>query len=236
MEVGGSQKYDEDIVSTARIDKGAEVLKETGQILRIYLKKIVTLGIIGTALAGLGMVNGNGNGLLGNILGGNKYNNCNNNCGCGGSDMTAQANSMTPESLFLEREVCRNYLETTKQYYEGRLQNKEDLTNAFFDAYKRDIDNTFAVYKYTRDSNDMLGAKIAEVDRKVDIMAAIRPYQDALIDCKINTNALISDYALSKRTCRMIEGQLVLPSTPTITGYGSYSGCNCPAQTTTTGA
>ena len=205
--------------------------------MRIYLKKKVTLGIIGTALAGLGMVNGNGNGLLGNILGGNKSTNCNNNCGCmNGSDMTAQANSMTPESLFLEREVCHNYLETTKQYYEGRLQNKEDLTNAFFDAYKRDIDNTFAVYKYTRDSNDILGAKIAEVDRKVDIMAAIRPYQDALIDCKINTNALISDYALSKRTCRMIEGQLVLPSTPTITGYGSYSGCNCPAQTTTTGA
>jgi hypothetical protein len=185
------------------------------------------------------MINGNGNGLLGNVLGGNKNNNCNqpvNNCGCGGSDMTAQANSMTPESLFLEREVCHNYLETTKQYYEGRLQNKEDLTNAFFDAYKRDIDNTFAVYKYTRDSNDKLSAKIADVDRKVDIMAAIRPYQDALIDCKINTNALIADYALSKRTCRMIEGQLVLPSTPTITGYGSYSGCNCPAQTTTTGA
>ena len=85
MEVGGSQKYDEDIVSTARIYKGAEVLKETGQILRIYLKKVVTLGIIGTALAGLGMVNGNGNGLLGNVLGGNKNNNCNqpvNSCGC----------------------------------------------------------------------------------------------------------------------------------------------------------
>ena len=234
MEVGGSQKYDEDIVSTARIDKGAEVLKETGQILRIYLKKIVTLGIIGTALAGLGMVGGNG--ILGNVLG-NKSNNCNNNCGCmNGSDMTAQANSMTPESLYLERKECQNYLDITRQYYEGRLQNKEDLTNAFFDVYKTNNENSFALYKYTRDSNDILGAKIAEVDRKVDIMAAIRPYQDALIDCKINTNALISDYALSKRTCRMIEGQLVLPSTPTITGYGSYSGCNCPAQTTTTGA
>lgn len=227
MEVGGSQKYDEDIVSTARIDKGAEVLKETGQILRIYLKKIVTLGIIGTALGGLNMLS-NGGGILSNLIGTNNNNtqkSC--NCGCGGSDMTAQANSMTPESLFLEREVCRNYLETTKQYYEGRLQNKEDLTNAFFDAYKRDIDNTFAVYKYTRDSNDAMSAKIAEVEKKVDIMAAIRPYQDALIDCKINTNALIGRYDLDKRTCRMIEGQLVLPSTPVISGYGSYSSCNC---------
>ena len=182
------------------------------------------------------MVSGNGNGILGNILG-NKSNNSNNNCGCmNGSDMTAQANSMTPESLYLERKECQNYLDITRQYYEGRLKSKEDLTNAFFDVYKTNNENSFALYKYTRDSNDILGAKIAEVDRKVDIMAAIRPYQDALIDCKINTNALISDYALSKRTCRMIEGQLVLPSTPTITGYGSYSGCNCPAQTTTTGA
>lgn len=169
---------------------------------------------------------GNGGGILSNLI-------CNNNtqkscnCGCGGSDMTAQANSMTPESLFLEREVCHNYLETTKQYYEGRLQNKEELTNAFFDAYKRDIDNTFAVYKYTRDSNDAMNAKIAEVEKKVDIMAAIRPYQDALIDCKINTNALIGRYDLDKRTCRMIEGQLVLPSTPVISGYGSYSACAC---------
>lgn len=186
----------------------------------------LTLGIIGTALGGLNMLS-NGGGILSNLIGTNNNAQKSCNCGCGGSDMTAQANSMTPESLFLEREVCRNYLETTKQYYEGRLQNKEDLTNAFFDAYKRDIDNTFAVYKYTRDSNDAMSAKIAEVEKKVDIMAAIRPYQDALIDCKINTNALIGRYDLDKRTCRMIEGQLVLPSTPVISGYGSYSSCNC---------
>jgi hypothetical protein len=190
------------------------------------LKKVVTLGIIGTALGGLNMLS-NGGGILSNLVGNNNNVQKSCNCGCGGSDMTAQANSMTPESLFLEREVCRNYLETTRQYYEGRLQNKEDLTNAFFDAYKRDIDNTFAVYKYTRDSNDAMSAKIAEVEKKVDIMAAIRPYQDALIDCKINTNALIGRYDLDKRTCRMIEGQLVLPSTPVISGYGSYSSCNC---------
>jgi hypothetical protein len=186
----------------------------------------LTLGIIGTALGGLNMLS-NGGGILSNLVGNNNNVQKSCNCGCGGSDMTAQANSMTPESLFLEREVCRNYLETTRQYYEGRLQNKEDLTNAFFDAYKRDIDNTFAVYKYTRDSNDAMSAKIAEVEKKVDIMAAIRPYQDALIDCKINTNALIGRYDLDKRTCRMIEGQLVLPSTPVISGYGSYSSCNC---------
>jgi hypothetical protein len=210
----------------------AEIVDNNGHVHQVEnlpngkINGALTLGIIGTALGGLNMLS-NGGGILSNLVGNNNNVQKSCNCGCGGSDMTAQANSMTPESLFLEREVCRNYLETTRQYYEGRLQNKEDLTNAFFDAYKRDIDNTFAVYKYTRDSNDAMSAKIAEVEKKVDIMAAIRPYQDALIDCKINTNALIGRYDLDKRTCRMIEGQLVLPSTPVISGYGSYSSCNC---------
>ena len=181
----------------------------------------LTTGIIGTALGGLNMLNNGG--ILSGLIGGNKSN----NCGCPGSDMTAQSNSMTPESLYLERKQCQNFLDTTKQYYEGRLNEQEELTKAFFDAYKRDTDNSFALYKFTRDSDDAIMAKIAEVDKKVDIMAAIRPYQDALIDNKINTNAILANYALDKRTCRMIEGQLVLPSTPVISGYGSYGVCGC---------
>ena len=38
----------------------------------------------------------------------------------------------------------------------------------------------------------------------------------------IEKNAILADYNLSKRTCRMIEGQLVLPNTPVVSGYGSY--------------
>ena len=88
------------------------------------------------------------------------------------------------------------------------------------------------MYKLNRDTKDELSRRIDEVDKKVDIMAAIRPYQDALINCKIDNNALIADFNLSRRTCRMIQGELVLPSTPTITGYASYSPCN-PQPTTT---
>lgn len=145
----------------------------------------------------------------------------------GGSDVASEARSMTSEDLYMERKECKDYLDITKQYYEGKLENKEALTNAFFDAYKRDIDNSFQLYKYTRDSNDMLMGKISDVEKKVDIMAAVRPYQDALIDNKINTNAILANYALDKRTCRMIEGQLVLPSTPEVTGYGSFATCRC---------
>jgi hypothetical protein len=70
------------------------------------------------------------------------------------------------------------------------------------------------------------------------MMAAIRPYQDALINAKIDNVALVGDFNLARRTCRMISGEVVLPSTPVITGYGSYSPCNCNPSpvTATTGA
>lgn len=93
------------------------------------------------------------------------------------------------------------------------------------------VDNSFGLYKGQRDSKDELVAKINEVDKKVDMMAAVRPYQDALINCKIDNVALVGEYNLSKRTCRMIQGELVLPSTPVITGYGSYSPCSFQAPT-----
>jgi hypothetical protein len=88
------------------------------------------------------------------------------------------------------------------------------------------VDNSFGLYKGQRDSKDELISKINEVDKKVDMIAAIRPYQDALINCKIDNVALVSDFNLARRTCRMIQGELVLPSTPTVTGYASFSPCN----------
>ena len=175
----------------------------------------LTLGIIGTSLAGLtilgNMSNGGGGGLLGNLFGGG-----NGNCGgCGNPKVTLDA-----EELYLERQASANYLETTKQYYQGVI----------------DFNKSFDLYKLSRDQKDELNAKIDAVDKKVDVMAAIRPYQDALINAKIDQNALVSDFNLYRRTCRMISGELVLPSTPTVTGYPSYSPFSCPATNTTTGA
>lgn len=33
------------------------------------------------------------------------------------------------------------------------------------------------------------------------------------------------------QACRMISGEVVLPNTPTVTGYASYNPCACPATT-----
>ena len=169
---------------------------------------------------------GSGQGILGGLFGG-----CNKSQSTNGN----QPYVMTEEELYLERKQCQNYIDTTKQYYQGVIDFNKTLTDSFFAAYERDVKNSFDLYKLNRDTKDELVQKIDAVDKKVDIMAAIRPYQDALINCKIDNNAMIADFNLARRTCRMIQGEVVLPSTPTVTGYASYNPCACSQQTTTQG-
>lgn len=175
--------------------------------------------IIGTALGALNTL-GTGRGILGGILGGNP-------APVWGGDMGSEASTITPEDLYIERKQYRDYIDTTKQFYEGQIVLLNKIDKGFEAAKQQNIDWSFGLYKYSRDSKDELAAKIAEVNAKVDVMAAVRPYQDALINAKIDNNALVSDFNLFKRTCKMMTGQLVLPSTPTVTGYGSYLYCPC---------
>ena len=185
--------------------------------------------IIRTALGGiLAMKDGLFNGLL------------------GGGKATPGCEGIPHGELYNERKEQADYVELTKQFYEGQIATQKEIDGRFFDLYKFNVDNSFALYKNhvddsfalykgQRDSKDELIAKINDVDKKVDMMAAVRPYQDALINCKIDNVALVSDFNLARRTCRMIQGELVLPSTPTVTGYASYTPC-APQVAPTTGA
>ena len=150
--------------------------------------------IIGTALGALNGM-GCGSGLLSGLFGGGCSGSCSKNAG------------ITNEELYIERSQAAEYLATTKQYYEGLMQTNKAITDAFFDSYKRDVDNSFMLYKSQRDADDVLAKRIDEVDKKVDVMAAIRPYQDALINAKIDNVALVGDFNLVRRTCRMITGE-----------------------------
>lgn len=182
----------------------------------------LTLGIIGTSLAGLMALGGNG---IGNLLGGKQE------CPC-----------VPHGELYNERKEQEDFVALTKEYYEGQIATNAKIDKNFFDLYKMNVDTSFGLYKNhvddsfrlykgQRDQADAIMAKIADVEKKVDVMAAVRPYQDALINCKIDNVAQVSDFNLARRTCRMITGELVLPSTPTVTGYASYNPCNpVPAQ------
>lgn len=174
----------------------------------------LTTGIIGTSLSGLLALGALGIGS--GIFGGNKAPNC---------------SGVPHGELYNERKETADYIELTKQYYEGQMATNSKIDKNFFDVYKMNVDTSFALYKGQRDTKDELVAKIDKLERQVDVMSAIRPYQDALINAKIDNVAMVGDFNLARRTCRMIQGELVLPSTPTVTGYASYSPCNpIPAQ------
>lgn len=151
---------------------------------------------------------------------------------------------------YVERKECADQVNTLNAMWElaynganTRFNDRQTLNSEFFGLYKSmrdgfDVINAkhnadaFNLYKYSRDSKDEVMGAIGALSTEVAILKATRPYQDALIQCDIRRASEHAAFNLERRTCRMIEGQVVLPSTPTVTGYGSY--CCCPSRSAST--
>ena len=206
------------------------------------------LGIAGTAL-GLGawLLGGNRN-VFGSLGGGNMPENVNINT------YGANASSNQPTALQVMEKECEDEvklltdmfglkLDTDNKFYAMRetdiaekfsmYKGANDAINAEnrramqaeFGLYKSQIDADFGLYKNQRDQFDALQAKYCDLDKKVAVMEALTPYKEKLMMAYVN-----------EKTCNCLRGQLVLPSTPVVSGYGSY-GCNCNAASTpSTGA
>lgn len=195
----------------------------------------LTLGIIGTALgAGAWLLGGNRN-VFGS-LGSNMPENVNINT------YGANASSNQPTALQVMEKECADEvklltymfgmkLDTANKFYAMRetdIAEKFSMYKGATDAInaenRRAMEAEFGLYKAGRDENDATNAKIAALETKVAVMEALAPYKEKILL-----------QAMELKTAYDIKGQLVLPSTPTVTGYGSY--CCCKAATTpTTGA
>ena len=217
-------------------------------------KEYASKGLAGTALGigigglALALLNGNGRGVFGS-LGNGMPDNVNINTYGG---MTAS--NTAPTALEVMEKECADEvklltdmfglkLDTANKFYAMRetdiaekfsmYKGANDAINAEnrramqaeFSLYKSQIDADFGLYKNQRDQYDALQAKYCDLDKKVAVMEALTPYKEKLMMAYVN-----------EKTCNCLRGQLVLPSTPVISGYGSY-GCNCTAPSTpTTGA
>lgn len=144
--------------------------------------------------------------------------------------------------------TCEDKVELAGAIYQGRItelqerfNDRQVLNSELFGLYKSTRDgfdsiiakhneDAFGLYKNQRDNFDVLNAKINALETQVAVNAAIRPYQDKLIQCEIEKAYTAGINYTDRKTCKMITGQVVLPSTPTVTGYGSY--CCCPSATT----
>lgn len=144
---------------------------------------------------------------------------------------------------YVERKQCADFVEMVngmwQKAYDAQTQrfaDRQTINEEMFGIYKSTRDgfdvinakhnqDAFNLYKYSRDSKDELSAQIGALATEVAVLKATRPYQDALIQCDINRVAEHADFNLARRTCRMIEGEVVLPNTPTVTGYPSSTCC-----------
>lgn len=120
-------------------------------------------------------------------------------------------------------------VESKNQNYNINVNNLKNFIN---DIEITDYNLLFDTYE----NKDELAGQIGELKTEVAVLKATRPYQDALIQCDIRRVAEHADFNLWRRTCRMISGEVVLPNTPTVTGYASYNPCDCRNNSTQTPA
>lgn len=202
----------------------------------------LTLGIIGTVLGGAALARQGG---IGGILGGGAS-----TPASGGVTYNVSSPASCTPTLFAKE--CEDILNVTKGMYDLAIAGLNNAAKARevdvaekFGLYVNNRDNIdrvngrindelFSLYKYTRDKDDETNAKIYDLAQQVAINSAVRPYQDKLIQCKIDdVYASLVNY-VDRKTCRLIPGRLVLPSTPTVTGYSAD--CVCPTAAAEAGA
>jgi hypothetical protein len=131
-----------------------------------------------------------------------------------------------------------------------RFLDRQTLNSELFGVYKSQIDADFGLYKAQRDANDLTNARLTneifslykntrdeddsirkelcDLKAQVAINSAIRPYQDKLIQCEIDKAFTAGINYTNSKTCNVLYGQVVLPSTPTVTGYVGANRCGCP--------
>lgn len=206
-------------------------------------KEYASKGLAGTALGigigglALALLNGNGRGVFGSLGGSNMPENVNINA------YGANASSNQPTALQVMEKECADEvklltdmfglkLDTANKFYAMRetdIAEKFGLYKSQVDAInaenRRAIDAEFGLYKASRDQNDATNAKMAALETKIAVMEALTPYKEKLMMAYVN-----------EKTCNCLRGQLVLPSTPVISGYGSYCCNGTVPSTPTTGA
>lgn len=195
------------------------------------------LSIFGAAAGGLALARQGG---IGSIVG----------TGAPSNTVVYTGPTTSPAAAF-EKE-CNDILNVTKDLYGLYIVGQQNAAKAReidvaekFGLYVNNRDSIdklsdranaefFSLYKYTRDKDDETNAKIYDLAQQVAINTAVRPYQDKLIQCKIDEVYTSLINYVDRKTCRLIPGRLVLPSTPTVTGYSAD--CTCPAAAAEAGA
>lgn len=97
-----------------------------------------------------------------------------------------------------------------------------------FQAWEKSCEDAFNLYKSQRDADDSIRKELSDLKAQVAINAAVRPYQDKLIQCEIDKAFTAGINYTDRKTCKAIYGEVCLPNTPVVTGYVGANQCGCP--------
>lgn len=138
-----------------------------------------------------------------------------------------RVNGMTQAAAARETDVAEKF-SLWKGVVDGDFANYK-ATRDLYDVQTERLNNAaFGLYKNQRDSYDALLCKFNDLDKKVAVLEATRPYQDRLIQCDIEKAFNASINYTDRKTCRAIYGVVGLPSSPTVSvleGANPF-GCN----------
>lgn len=157
--------------------------------------------------------------------------------GCRDHETNVNVNT-TPTAFQAWEKSCGEALALTNTIWKSRVDGlvaaaaaREVDVREKFGLYKSQVDADFSLYKTTRDLYDVLNERYAqkfcELDKKVYGMEIANMYQNKIIQMGMDQVLERSVNYTDRKTCRAIYGELVLPSTPTVTGFGSVGNCNC---------
>lgn len=215
----------------------------------------LTLGIIGTALGAWSLFGNRRGGILGGMgLTPNNSMDANiaiascgiNGTSTGGPTVFQAWEKGCEDALALQGAIYNQAL----NYQNNRFADRQVLNSELFGLYKGQVDADFGLYKSTRDGFDVLSAKqnkdafslyksqrdadddirkeLSDLKAQVAINAAVRPYQDKLIQCEIDKAFTAGINYTDRKTCKAIYGEVMLPNTPVVTGYVGANQCGCP--------
>lgn len=169
---------------------------------------------------------------------------------------------VAPTAFEAYEKGCAEALALTGAIYQQRINSLNEATAARevdvrekFGLYKSQVDADFGLYvnnrdnidkvsnrlnaelfdlyKYTRDKDDETRKELCDLKAQVAINSAVRPYQDKLLQESIATAFDKAINYIDRKTCKMVSGVTIIPTSPTISGYGSYC---CGNQSTDTAA
>lgn len=143
------------------------------------------LGIAGTALGLLAL---SGRGLFG--LG-----------GATGAGQITYDYATNSNLQYVERKECQDYVDLTKEFYQGRINEMRELSEAIYNLEGKLNNSSFSLYKNQRDQFDSLSARIGKLETDAAVNAAVEPWRSKVLQMQIGNVAGLIELEAERRAC-----------------------------------